>query len=112
MGSTTERVVREMPCSVITLKEEHLFRFPLEKEVANIETHFRKGKELLKKQLTEGVIAHFEYCLRRDPFFIPAWEAMALAYHQMGQEKDAKRCEEMATYIRTHLWENAIKASE
>jgi len=106
MGSTTERVVREMPCSVITLKQEHVIRFPLEKEVADIETHFRRGKELFKKQLTEGAVAHFEYCIRRDPFFIPAWEAMAVAYHQMGQEKDAKRCEEMAEYIRKHLWEN------
>lgn len=112
LGSTTEKVIREMPCSVIALKEEHLFRFPLEKEVVDIEKHFRKGKELLDKQLTEGAIAHFEYCLRRNLFFIPAWEAMAAAYQQMGQKKDAKRCEEMATYIRKHLWENEIKDSE
>ena len=106
MGSTTEKVVRELPCSVITLKQEHVIRFPLEKEVADIETHFRKGKELFKKQLTEGAVAHFEYCIRRDPFFIPAWEAMAVAYRNMGKKKEAERCEEMATHIRKHLWEN------
>ncbi|MGQ9646890.1 MAG: universal stress protein [Thermodesulfobacteriota bacterium] len=112
MGSTTERVVREMPCSVITLKEEHLFRFPLEKEVVNIEKHFRKGKDLLGKQLTEGALAQFEYCIRKDPFFIPAWEAMAMAHLQMGQEKKAKRSKEMAEYIRQHLWEEEIERSE
>jgi len=106
MGSTTERVVREMPCSVITLKQEHVIRFPLEKEVADIETHFGRGKELLKKQMMEGAVAQFEYCIRKDVFFIPAWEGMAVAYRQMGRKKEANRCEEMAAYIRKHLWEN------
>ena len=105
MGSTTERVVREMPGSMITLKQEHIFRFSLEKEVVEIETHFKRGKQLLKEQLTETAVAQFEYCIRKDPFFIPAWEAMALAYQQMGQKKKAKRCKEMAEYIRQHLWE-------
>lgn len=54
MGSTTEKVVREMPCSVITVKQEHVIRLPLEKEVAEIETHFRRGKELLKKEMTSA----------------------------------------------------------
>jgi nucleotide-binding universal stress UspA family protein len=105
MGSTTERVVREMPCSILTLKQEHVIRFPLEKEVADIETHFRRGKELLEKQSMEGAIAQFEYCIRRDALFIPAWEEMAVAYRKMGKKKEAERCEEMAAHIRKHLWE-------
>jgi nucleotide-binding universal stress UspA family protein len=105
MGSTTEKVVREMPCSVMTLKQEHLIRFPLEKDLADIETHFRRGKELLDKQVMEGAVAQFEHCIRRDMLFIPAWEGMAVAYRQMGKKKEANRCEEMAAHIRKHLWE-------
>jgi nucleotide-binding universal stress UspA family protein len=106
MGSTTERVVREMPCSVITLKQEHVIRFPLEKDLADIETHFRRGKELLDKQVMEGAVAQFEYCIRKDVLFIPAWEGMAVAYRNMGKKKEAERCDEMAAHIRKHLWEN------
>ena len=106
MGSTTERVVREMPCSIFTLKREHVIRFPLEKEVADIETHLDKGKELLKKQAMEKAVAQFEHCIRKDPFFVPAWEAMAVAYRHMGKKKEARSCDEMAEYIRQHLWEN------
>jgi len=112
MGSTTEKVVREIPCSVVTLKQEHLLRFDLEKEVTDVEAHFKKGKELLEKELIEGALAHFEDCISRDLFFVPAWEAMAVAYHQMGQGKDAKRCEEMAEYIRQHLWGKEIRNPE
>jgi nucleotide-binding universal stress UspA family protein len=106
MGSTTEKVIREMPCSVVTLKQEHLLRFDLEKEVTNVEAHFRKGKQLLEKEMTEEALAHFEDCIRRDLFFAPAWEEMAVAYRNMGKKKEAKRCEGMAAYIRKHLWEN------
>jgi nucleotide-binding universal stress UspA family protein len=106
MGSTTERVVREMPCSVITLKQEHVIRFPLEKDLADIETHFRRGKELLYKQVMEGAVAKFEYCIRKDGLFIPAWEGMAVAYRHMGKKKEAERCDEMAAHIRKHLLEN------
>jgi nucleotide-binding universal stress UspA family protein len=106
MGSTTEKVVREVPCSLITVKQEHVIRLSLEREVAEIEAHFRRGKELLRKEMTKEALTHFEECIRRDPHFVHAWEAMAGVYQHMGQGKEAKRCEEMATYIRNHLWEN------
>lgn len=104
MGSTTERVVREMPCSVMTLKQEHVIRFPLEKEMAGIEAGFKRGKELLEKQAMEKAAGQFEYCIRKDPLFIPAWEGMAAAYEYMGKKKEANRCAEMAAHIRKHLW--------
>jgi Tfp pilus assembly protein PilF len=98
-----------MPCSVITLKQEHVIRFDLAKEVGDIEAHFKRGKELLEKRAMEAAVAQFKYCIRKDIFFIPAWEGMAVAYKHMGQKKEAKRCEEMATYIRKHLWENQME---
>jgi len=95
MGSTTEKVVREMPCSVVTVKQEHVIRFPLEKEVADIETHLGRGKELLKKQAMEEAVAQFEYCIRKDSLFIPAWEGIAAAYRHMGKKKgDRAVCEQ------------------
>ena len=94
LGSTTARVVREMPCSVITLKQEHVLRFVLEKEVVNIEEHLRKGIEHMKKQEIEEAIVHFESCLRRDVFFIPAWEELAAAYRQIGKKIGRASCRE------------------
>lgn len=62
--------------------------------------------------MTKEALAHFEECIRRDAHFVPAWEAMAVAYRQMGQEKEARRCEEMAKYIRQHLWQKEMTNSE
>lgn len=108
LGSTTEKVIRFLPCSVILLKEEHLFRLPLEREINNLERHFARGRELMNKHLTEGAVAQFEHCIRKDPFFLPAWEAMTNALRIMGKEKEAKRSKEIASYIRDHLWKTRI----
>lgn len=108
LGSTTEKVIRVLPCSVVLLKEEHLFRLPLEREIDDLERHFARGRELMNKHLTEGAVAQFEHCIRKDPFFLPAWEAMANALRLMGKEKEAKRSKEMASYIRDHLWKMEI----
>jgi len=105
MGSTTANVVREMPCTVLLLKQESMMQLPLEKEIANIEEHFQKGKEHLSRQEKEEAIAEFEYCLRKDIFFIPAWEGMAVAYRRMGKKREANRCERMVAHIRKQLWD-------
>ena len=109
LGSITEKVLRALPCSALILKEEHIFRSPLVREVTYLENHFRRGKELLRGERVEGAIAQFEHCLRKDPFFIPAWEALAVAFRHLGQEKEARRCEEMSAYIRRHLWQHEKK---
>jgi tetratricopeptide (TPR) repeat protein len=106
MGSTTEKVAREMPCSVMTLKQEHVIRLPLEKELADIETHLRRGKELLQKKMIESAIAQFEYCIRRNALFIPAWEELAGVYRNTGKKNEARKCEEMAAHICKYLREN------
>lgn len=104
LGSTTEKVVRALPCSSIVLKQEHVFRIPLEQEVNHMRAHYQKGLDLTREQRMEEAIAQFEHCLRKDPFFIPAWEALTKVFRDLGRIKEAKRCEEMSQYIRLHLW--------
>lgn len=104
LGSTTEKVVRALPCSSIVLKQEHVFRIPIEQEVNHLRAHYQKGLELTREQRMEEAISQFEHCLRKDPFFIPAWEALTKVFRDLGRIKEAKRCEEMSQYIRLHLW--------
>ncbi len=104
LGSTTEKAVRALPCSSLILKQEHVFRIPIEQEVNHLRAHYQKGLELTKEHRMEEAIAQFEHCLRRDPFFIPAWEALTKVFRDVGRLKEAKRCEEMFHYIHRHLW--------
>ena len=109
VGSTTERVVREMPCSMITLKQVHLLKLHLETEVADIETHFKRGLELLEKGSSERASDQFEYCILKDVMFAPAWEGLAEAHKRLGHKEAFRRCKAIAEYIRQSLWRNDLK---
>ncbi len=112
LGSTTEKVVRALPCSSLILKQEHIFRVSLEQEVDHMRALYQKGLELLRERRMEEAMAQFEYCIKKDPFFIPAWEGLAKAFRDSDRRKEAMRCEEMARYIRHHLWSSDKKESK
>lgn len=110
MGSVTEKVVREMPCSVITVKSEHAIRLKLETEIADIKTHFKRGKDLLEKGFPEEAEHQFRHCLAKDMLFAPAWEGLAAVQEQLRNEAEAKRYTAKATEIRDRLWEQRVTA--
>jgi nucleotide-binding universal stress UspA family protein len=110
LGSTAEKVIRELPCSVITVKSEHLVRLNLEAEIADIETHFIQGNKLLDQGFPEDALLQFEYCLRHDALFAPAWEGMAAAHEQLGDKKEAEEALKEAKVIRERLWYTKVEA--
>lgn len=106
LGSTTEKVVQQLPCSVIVLKQEHANLSELANDMKDIKRHFRKGKLQLRQSLFEEALHNFEYCARRNSLFTPAWDGMSAAYKCLGNEREAKKAHEIAEYIRTLLDES------
>ncbi len=104
LGQVAVKVVREMPCSVITFKSEHAIRLNLEDVIENIEGDFQQGKELLKNGFALEAIRKFECILSEDRMFAPAWEGMAEAHGHLGHESKARGCREQAEAIRERLW--------
>jgi nucleotide-binding universal stress UspA family protein len=108
LGSTAEKIIRKLPCSVITVKSEHLVRLNLEAEIADIETHYLQGKNLLDQGFPEHALIQFEYCLKHDVMFVPAWEGMAAALEQLGDKKEAEIALTEARIIRERLWPTKV----
>ncbi len=104
LGQVAGKVVREMPCSVITFKSEHAIRLNLEDEIESIEGDFRQGQELLKNGFAREAIRKFEGILSEDRMFAPAWEGMAEAHGHLGHEGKARGYREQAETIRERLW--------
>jgi nucleotide-binding universal stress UspA family protein len=102
-GSVAEKVIREMPCSVITVKWEDVFRLRLETQITDIETHFKHGQELLEKGIPEEAVCQFEYIVSKDMMFAPAWEGLADAHSRLNHKEKSKYCREMAKQIRRTL---------
>ena len=102
-GSVAEKVIREMPCSVITVKWEDVFRLRLESQISDIETHLKQGQELLEKGFPEEAICQFEYIVSKDMMFAPAWEGLAATHDCLNHKEKSKHCREMAKRIRQTL---------
>ena len=58
-GSIAERVAGKMPCSMITVKSEHVIRLRLGAEVADIRAQCIQGQELLKKGFPAEAVCQF-----------------------------------------------------
>jgi universal stress protein E len=110
IGSVAGKVVREMPCSVVTVKSEHAIRLRLEAEIDDITTHFKEGGELLAKGFPAEAIRQFEYCVDKDMMFAPAWEGLAAAHKRLGHDEESRKCTERAKYVRKRLWEMRVEA--
>ena len=64
LGSTAAKVIREVPCSFITVKSEHVVRLKLETEIADLKTHYKLGKKLTDQGLPRDALVQFEDCLK------------------------------------------------
>lgn len=99
IGSVAEKVVREMPCSVITVKAEHAIRLRVEQEIIGLEAHLAKGRQLLKAGLATEAVREFQQCLDTDMLYIPAWEGLATAHQRLGHAEESERCRQTAQRI-------------
>lgn len=110
MGSVTERVTRELPCSFITVKSEDLILLRLENEIRDMETHFKEGKTLLSNGLAKDAINQFELCLTINNLFVPAWLGLASAYERLKETSKAENCHARANEIREFMTNRKIEA--
>ncbi len=110
MGSVATKVVRQMPCSVITVKSEHAIRLRLTAEIVDIRDYLKQGKELLEKGFASEALEQFEQCISRDILYAPAWEGLSAAYKRLGREATSEECREAAEQIRQELWAKKVEA--
>lgn len=110
MGSVAEKVIREMPCSMVAVKSEDPVRLRLETEMTRIESRFEQGKELLEQGFPEDAIGQFQHCVTQDRLYAPAWEALAAAHERLGHKDEATRCRTRAKEARQELWTRQVEA--
>ncbi len=114
MGSVAEKVLRELPCSVITVKAEHVIRVEVDLELDDLEEQCAQGERLLQEGFPAEALAQFEACLAKDRLYLPAWEGAATAHERLGHVNRAEQCRAKAVEIRERLHfkklENSIRA--
>jgi universal stress protein E len=110
LGSAAEKVIRDLPCSVLALRAEHAIRLRMEAAIDDLEAGLKEGRELLAKGFAEEALRQFKRILERDAMLATAWEGMAAAPDRLGRAAAARECAERAKVIRRKLWEQDVEA--
>ena len=78
LGSVTRRVLRDLPCSILTVHDEDLLLEDLtECDIHTNNLLYIEAESLLKAQSFEAALARFDQVLAYNPFHVPALEGRA-----------------------------------
>ncbi len=122
VGNTTEKILRKLPCSLMTVRYQNLFRVlneidnigagtesqlseesHLQELSAFIERHYQKGKEYVASGRYQEAIKEFHRCINKDPHFYAAFDEIAHCYQQAGDGDKARHYTEQAKNHRRFL---------
>lgn len=109
IGSVTEKVVREVPCSFITLKSEDVIKLQLENDIRSIEKHYNTAMQLMEDGFYEEAIGQLNVCLRISNMHVPAYFGLAKVYEKLNDLGKAKFYRESAREIMDQIWYTKIE---
>jgi universal stress protein E len=110
LGSVAERILQAVPCSMLLMKAEDTFRLQVTDQVADIESHFQHGTELLRQGFAEEARRQFQHCVSANVMFAPGWEALADCYERTGDTDRAAECRAEAKQVRDTLSWRQVQA--
>jgi len=105
LGSTTRRVLQNLPCSLLVVHDEDMLLEDLNAE--DVQTNnlaYAEAKVLLAEESYEAALRKFDQVLARNPFHVPALDGRAKACESLHQHERAARCRRRAEILRHETW--------
>ncbi|MCW5954297.1 MAG: universal stress protein, partial [Propionibacteriaceae bacterium] len=90
LGSTTRRVLEQLPASLLVVKDQDLLGDEFDAEVRLIKVLMAEGRDLLAAGSPEAALAKYRQVLRHNPFHVAAITALAEAHEKLGQHDQAR----------------------
>ena len=109
MGSVTEKVVREVPCSFITMKAEDFIELKIEKSIQDIDTHNKMAKELMEDGFYDEALEQYKICLGINGMHIPTLVGLSRVYKKLGNKLNAVKYEHLAKQVMDRFWDAKIE---
>ncbi|MCA0132192.1 universal stress protein [Winogradskyella alexanderae] len=109
VGSVTEKVIREVPCSFLTLKSQDVINLHLETDIKDFETLYKAGEQLEKDGFYEEAIEQYKASLGINTMHVPAYSAIAKLYDKLDKPEKAKLYRKSANEIKERIWYNKIE---
>jgi nucleotide-binding universal stress UspA family protein len=91
LGSTTRRLLRELPCSVLTVKQEDVLEDTFDDNIRNIASNLVEASASFSSGNFISAIVQYRLVLIRNPFHLGALEGLVSSHEQLGETEEAKR---------------------
>lgn len=99
MGSVTGKVIREVLCSFITLKNEDAITLEIESKNQDLQNQYATALELYETGFFQESIKQFNRCLNMSYGHIPSLEGIAKIYEKLGDIENKQKYLDMAKSI-------------
>jgi nucleotide-binding universal stress UspA family protein len=109
MGSITEKVTREMPCSFVTTKTQDIIKLKFDDEIKEIEIHLKNANELVESGFYKEAINQYMISLQINDMHIPSMYKLAELHRKTGDLAKAKYYDDMAKELLARLWDKKIE---
>ncbi|UII76499.1 universal stress protein [Flagellimonas sp. HMM57] len=104
IGSVTEKVIREVPCSFLTLKSEDVIRLQLDTDIKDLEELYEHAQDLMKDGFHQEAIGQFEACLSINNMHVPAYLGIAKVHDKMKNPAKAEEFRKLGREIKDRMW--------
>ncbi len=109
IGSVTEKVIREVPCSFMTLKSEDVFDLQLDSDIKDLETLDKAAGELMENGFYEEAIGQYELSLGINNMHLPAYFGIAQIYDKLNDPVKAEQYRKRALEIKDRMWYTKVE---
>jgi nucleotide-binding universal stress UspA family protein len=110
IGSVTERVIREVPCTFVTTKSLDVIKLHLEHRIRDIESHYKTAVQLMEDGFLQESIKEFQVCLKINDMHIPSLHGIAKVYDKLEDEKMAENYRQMVREVLQRMTDSKIEA--
>lgn len=91
LGSTTRRLLRGLPCSLLTVKQEDLVEELFESDVRIMALLMAEAQALFDAGTFVLAIAKYRQVVARNPFHLAAMEGLVSAHEKIGETVEADK---------------------
>ena len=109
IGSVTEKVIREVPCSFVVLKSADVIQLQLESSLQGLENHYQIANQLMADGFFEESIEEFEKCIYINSMHVPSYYGIAKVYDKLENSKNAEIFRDRAKEIMDRMWDIKIE---
>jgi tetratricopeptide (TPR) repeat protein len=109
LGSVTEKLIRELPSSMVITKSESILNLKIDSDISEIEKHLSNAKRLEETGYYEEAIHQLKLSIQKNDLHIPALNALARLYDKTGDKELSETYKQKIDAILRRLWDKKIE---